>query len=83
MIMGMRNITPSLKNGTRLKTMKLLTRLIEVRIMAKDPHKDTGTIVLLTKVKRVDASIGISRTQLLLRVSKAMIMKKSQCQTPV
>ena len=79
--MGIPNLPDSLKNCTRLGVTRLLQRCIAAKIITDGAFRDREEIIFPIKFIHEQASMKFSRTQLPIRISYAMTINKSQCQT--
>ena len=80
-IMCIRNLSPSLKNGTRLRIIALLQRSVRTVIITKGAHYGKEELIFPIKFIHKKRALNFSRTQLPIRISYAMTINKSQCQT--
>ena len=79
--MCIRNLSPSLKNGTRLRIIALLQRSVRAVIITKGAHYGKEELIFPIKFIHKKRALNFSRTQLPIRISYAMTINKSQCQT--
>ena len=79
--MCIRNISPSLKNGTRLRITALFNRSIKGIIITESGFKGKEELLFPIKFINDEGSAEFSRTQLPIKISYAMTINKSQCQT--
>ena len=80
-IMCIRNISPSLKNGTRLRITALFNRSIKAIIITESGFKEKEEVLFPNKFINDEGNVEFSRIQLPIKTSYAMTINKSQCQT--
>ena len=82
-VMCLRNINEVLRNGTRLRVIRLEDKFIIGKVITEGPHKGKEEVVFMIKLisSETDFPFQFSRRQLPLRHSYCLTIHKSQCQT--
>ena len=80
-VMCIRNLSDSLKNGTRLRITHIYQRSVKAIIITDGAYYGKEEIIFPIKFNNEDTVVDFSRVQLPIRISYAMTINKSQCQT--
>ena len=80
-IMCIRNISESLKNGTRLRVTELYQTSLKAVIITEGGYHGREEMILPKIFNNDEAKVEFSRVQLPIRISYAMTINKSHCQT--